>query len=75
MRGFNDKFNDLDIYAGTIGRSGQGVVKAVAAENPDFILFSFDVSQAFANGMPFEEFSALIGTRLGKYILMYPKEI
>lgn len=44
VRGFKDEFQDLDAYAGTTGRSGQRLVNAVAAENPDFILFSLDVS-------------------------------
>ena len=48
VRGFKDKFQDFDTYAGTISRSGQRLVNAVAAEIEDFILFSFDVSQAFA---------------------------
>ena len=39
-------------------------VNVVAAENPEFILFSFDVGQASADGLTFEEFSALTGTAL-----------
>ena len=62
VRGFNDKFQDLDTYAGTTSRSGQRIVNAVGAENDKFILFSFDVSQAFAKGWTFEELSKLTGT-------------
>ena len=51
VRGFKDKFQDLDVYAGTICMSGQRCAKAVAAEHPDIILFSFDVSQFSANGL------------------------
>ena len=58
VRGFKDKYQDFDTYAGTTSRSGQRIVNAVVAENEDFILFSFDVSQAFANGLAFEELSA-----------------
>ena len=54
VRGFKDKFQDLDTYAGPTSRSGQRLVNAVAAENEDFILLSFDVSQAFAKGLAFE---------------------
>ena len=48
VRGFKDKCQDLDIYAGTTSRSGQRLVNAVSAEEPGFILFSFDLSQVFA---------------------------
>ena len=73
VRGFKDKFQDLDIYAGSIPRSGQRLVNAVAAENPEFILFSFDVSQAFAKGMTFEELSALSGQDIRKVEFDVPK--
>ena len=63
---FKDKFQDLDTYVSTTSRSGQRLANAVAAENKYFILFSFDVSQAFANGVVFEEFSALIGQPIRK---------
>ena len=59
--GLKDKFQDLDTYAGTTSSSCQRLVNAVAAENADFILFSFDVSQAFAKGLTFEELSKLTG--------------
>lgn len=58
------KFRALYAYAGTISRSGQRFVNAVAAGNPEFILFSLDVGEAFAKGVAFKEFSALIGTDL-----------
>ena len=48
VRGFMDRFQDLDTYVGTISRSGQRMVNAVAEGHEDFILSSFDVSQAFA---------------------------
>ena len=66
VRGFKDKFQDLDTYVGTTSRSGHRLANAVAAENPEFILFSFDVSRAFATGMTFEEFSAFSGHDIGK---------
>ena len=62
MRGFKGTCQDLDTYAGAIRRSGQRFANAVAAANPDFILFSCDDSQAVANGMAIKEFSALMGT-------------
>ena len=55
VRGFKDEFQDLDTYAGTTRQSGQRLLDAVAAENEDFIMFSFDVSQAFAKGLTFDE--------------------
>ena len=73
VRGFKDKFQDLDTYAGTTSRSGQRLVNAVAAENPEFILFSFDVSQAFAKGLTFEELSALSGQDIRKVEFDVPK--
>ena len=36
VRGLKDQFQDPDAYAGTTSRSGQRVVNAVAAVNPDF---------------------------------------
>ena len=47
VRGSKVKFQDLDIYAGTISRSGRRSANAVAAGHPEFILFSLDVGQAF----------------------------
>ena len=54
VRDFKDQFQDLDAYVGTTGRSGQRLVNAVSVENPELILFGFDVSQAFAKGFAFE---------------------
>ena len=62
VRGFTGQFQDLDTYVGTTRRSGQRIANAVAAENEDFILFSFDVSQAFAKGLTCDELSKLTGT-------------
>ena len=45
----------------------------MAAENPEFILFSFDVWQAFAKGMVFEEFSAFSGQDIRKVEFDLPK--
>ena len=56
---FTDTFQDLGAYAGAISRSSQRFANAVAAGNFDFMLFSFDVSQFFANGMAFEQSSEL----------------
>lgn len=64
VRGFKDQVQDLDTYAGTTGRSGQRLANAVTIGNLEFILFSFDVSQAFVKGMTFREFSALTGTEV-----------
>ena len=61
VRGFKDTFQDFDTYAGTISRSGQRIVNAVAAGNEYFILSSCDVSQAFAKVLTFEELSRLTG--------------
>ena len=73
VRGFKDKFQDRDTYAGTTSRSGQRLVNVVAVENTGFILFSFDVSQAFAKGMTFEELSALSGQDIRKVEFDVPK--
>ena len=63
-RGFKDRMQELETYAVTTSRSGQRLVDPIAAQCEDFVLFSFDVSQAFAKGTIFEELSALIGTEL-----------
>ena len=55
---------DLETFAGTTSRSGQRIVNTVAAMHPDFVFFSYDVSQAFAKGMTFKELSELTGTEL-----------
>ena len=73
MRGFKDKFQDLDTYAGATGRSGQRFVNVVAAEHENFLLFSFDVSQAFAKGLTFEELSALTAQQIRKVEFDVPK--
>lgn len=62
----------LYIYVGN-GRSGQRLVNAVAAGHGEFILFSFDVSQAFVKGLTFEELGALIGIGIRKAELDVPK--
>ena len=64
MRGFKDRQDQLETFAGTASRSGQRVVNAITAQNPDFVLFSFDVSQAFAKGLTFEEYARATGTQL-----------
>lgn len=64
VRGFNCKLQHLDTYAGTTGRAVQRLANALEAENPDFVLSSFDVRQAFARGMVFRESRALTGTEL-----------
>ena len=55
----------LNTYAGTATRWGQRVVNSAAAqEMPDWLLFSFGVSAAFAKGLSSEELSKLIGEPL-----------
>ena len=64
MRGFLDREEGLETFAGTATRNGQRLVNSMVAQNPDFVLFSFDVSQAFAKGLTFEEYARLTGTQL-----------
>ena len=64
MRGFRDRDQDLETFAGTATRSGQRVVNSITIQHPDFVLFSLDVSQAFAKGLTFEEYARLTGTQL-----------
>ena len=73
VRGFKGKFQDPDVYPGATSRSGQRLVNAVAAGNPKFFLISFDVSQAIAKGMTFEELSALPGQGVRKVGFYVPK--
>ena len=73
VRGSKDKFQDFDTYAGATSRSGQRLVNAVVAENQDVVLLGFNVSQAFAKGMTFAEFSALTGTELREVQFDVPK--
>ena len=64
MRGFKDRCLTMETYAGTATRAGQRIVNSQAALDPDFVLFSFDVSQAFAKGMTFEQIAQLTGAPL-----------
>lgn len=73
VRGFKDMFQDFDTYVGTTSRSGQRLVNAVAAEYKELLLVSFDVSQAFAKGLIFEELSAFTGQDIRKVEFDVPK--
>ena len=65
MRGFKDRGgNSFETFAGTASRWGQRLVNSAVANNEDWVLFSFDVSQVFAKGMTFEELSRLTGQTL-----------
>ena len=64
MRSFRDKEATIDMLAGTASRKGQCVVNSMVARNEDCVLFSSDVSQAFAKGMTFEEYARVTGTQL-----------
>ena len=43
------------------------------AENPEFVLFSFDLPQTFVKGMAFEELSEFGGQEIRKVELDVPK--
>ena len=65
VRGFKDHDGeDLNTYAGTASRWGQRIVNAVTAQEEEWVLFSFDVSLAFAKGLSFEELAELTGEPL-----------
>ena len=65
VRGFKDYAGeDLNTYAGTASRWGQWIVNAVTAQEEELVLFSFDVSLAFAKGLSFEELAELTGEHL-----------
>ena len=74
VRGFKVESQDLDTYVGTPSLSGQRVVNVLAAENEDFILFSFDASQASAKGLTFDELSKLTGTECRAVQFDVPKQ-
>ena len=62
VRGFKDRVEQLETYAGTASRSDQRLVDSICALNPEWQCFSLDVSKAFAKGMTFAELSELTGT-------------
>ena len=64
MRGFKDVCQSMETFAGTATRWAQRIVNSVAANEDDFVLFSLDVSKAFAKGMTFQELSELTGEPL-----------
>ena len=48
----------------TATRNGQRIVNSIVAQHLDFVLFSFDISKAFAKGMTFEELARCTGEPL-----------
>ena len=64
MRGFKDRDQSYETFAGTASRAGQRIVNTMVAQDDDMELFSFDVSQAFAKGLTFEEYARLTGQQL-----------
>ena len=64
MRGFKDRCEWMETFAGTATRWAQRVVNSVTVQEEDFELFSMDVGSAFAKGMTFEELSRLTGEQL-----------
>ena len=76
MRGFKDSAVALDTFAGTASRWAQRLVNSVAATEKDFVLFSLDVSKAFAKGMTFKELFELTGQPLREVqFVLQPKDI
>ena len=55
---------DYGNLCGGASRSGQRIVNSVVALQKDFVLFSFDISQASAKGATFEEIAKRTGTEL-----------
>ena len=72
--GFKAKLQYLDTYAGITSISGQRFANVIAAENKEFILLSFDVSQVFANGLIVKESSDFTGTEVRPLELDVPKQ-
>ncbi len=64
MRGFRDRGETYETFAGTASRWAQRIVNSIAVQQDGFVLFSFDVSSAFAKGMTFAELSRLTGEAL-----------
>lgn len=75
MRGFKDKNEDLLTYAGTATSYGQRVVNCIMAQHlQEWVLFSLDVSKAFAKGLSFEELARLTGEPLRRVEFEVSKE-
>ena len=64
LRGFKDREQSYETFAGTASRAGQRVINSLAAQEEDMELFSLDVSQAFAKGLSFEELARAFGEPL-----------
>ena len=64
MRGFKDRCEWMETFAGTASRWAQRVVNSCTVQEDGFVLFSLDVGSAFAKGMTFEELSKLTGEPL-----------
>ena len=54
----------METFAGTASRASQRLVNSAAAQEPDWVFFCFDISQAFAKGMDFAEMARHTGTPL-----------
>ena len=66
LRGFKDVEQQIETFAGTASRAGQRLINFVVAQNPEWVFFSYDVSQAFAKGLTFEQYARLTGNPLRK---------
>jgi hypothetical protein len=64
MRGFKDRCEWMETFAGTASRWAQRVVNSCTVQEDDFVLFSLDVGSDFAKGMTFEDLSRLTGEPL-----------
>jgi hypothetical protein len=65
LRGFKDRQQEYETFAGTASRWAQRLVASVTARaGTKYRQWSFDISQAFAKGMTFEELSKYTGEPL-----------
>ena len=61
MRGFKDRQEWMETFAGTASRWSQRLINSVCCTHANFELYSIDVSVAFAKGMTFEELAKYTG--------------
>ena len=76
MRGFKDSQQDMETFVGTATRMSQRVVTSITALHKDWFQWSFDVPQAFAKGMTFQEMSKLTGDPIRSVqVLLRPDDV
>eukprot|EP00971_Amphidinium_carterae_P339893 6477948-Amphidinium_carterae.1 len=61
LRGFKDQDRSVNTWAATAARNTQKTINSLAMTQPGFVVESWDISSAFAQGMTFQEIASTTG--------------